>query len=195
MGDLPQAAIDVLPLSAEPMSHWRKEVDIRRFVNALYPPPFYPPSSGTLDADMEKEMQEQARAFTKNLMEAQNASTYIDFYQDHRFGKVAKYTLALKCCIHSLLEDAGFYSLAHVLEAESDLECSLLLASHFYYKQATLMLRNIIEEFFCPFTSVKVSMTSMPGKRIIIVLPIYEGKMGLLKDSSRKISFKSHLLR
>jgi len=49
-----------------------------------------------------------------------------------------------------MLEDAGFYSLAHILEFESDLECSLLLAANFYYKQATLMLRNIIEEVFLP---------------------------------------------
>jgi hypothetical protein len=150
MGDLPQAAIDLLPLSAEPMSEWKQEVDIRQFARALYPPPFYSPSIAELDDEVVKEMREQARVFTKNLMEAHNRPTYIDFYQDHWFGQVAKYALAFKCCIQSLLEDAGFYSLAHVLEADDDLNCSLLLASHFYYKQATFMLRNIVEETLLP---------------------------------------------
>src|SRR5205823_2035153 len=102
MGELSQAAIDLLPLSAEPMSQWKQEVDIHQFARALYPPPFYSPSIVELDDEDVKEMREQARAFTKNLMEAHNAPTYIDFYQDHRFGQVAKYALAFKCCQHSL---------------------------------------------------------------------------------------------
>lgn len=137
MGDLPQTAIDMLPLSAEPMSQWEKDTDIRVFAQTLYPDA---PSFGTKTcAEHEKEMRKQARAFTEMLMEAPHSSAYLDFYQDAQFGQVAKYAIALKCCMHRLLEDAGFYSLAHVLEADSDLDCSLLLASNFYYKQATLM--------------------------------------------------------
>jgi len=135
MGTLPQAAIDKLPFSAEPMFQWEKDADICAFVNALYPPPLYPSFGSELFAEWEKDMREYARSFTKNLMEARDASTYLDFYQDARFGQIAKYTIALECCIQSLLEDAGFYSLAHILESESDMKCSLLLASNFYYKQ------------------------------------------------------------
>src|SRR5215471_11608163 len=83
MGVLPQAAIELLPLSAEPMSQWTNEIDIYLFAKALYPPPFYSPSIAELDDDAVKEMREQARVFTKNLMEAQNKPTYIDFDQDH----------------------------------------------------------------------------------------------------------------
>src|SRR2546423_1705604 len=119
------------------MFQWEKDADIRAFVNALFPSPFYPSFGPERFAEEEKDMREYARSFTKNLMEARNVSTYLDFYQDARFGRVAKYAIALKCCIYSLLEDAGFYSLAHVLESESDMESSLLLASNFYYKQAT----------------------------------------------------------
>ena len=186
MGDLPQTAIDLLPLSAEPMSQWKKDADIRLFTEALYPPPFYPPSSRELNVDFEKEMREQARAFTKNLMEAQNTSTYIDFYQDHRFGQVAKYTLAMKCCILSLLEDAGFYSLAHVLEAESDLECSLLLASHFYYKQATLMLRNVLEEIFLPIHFCDSVPDFDAWKANSYRTPNLRGKEGLIRKLLKK---------
>ncbi len=88
-----------------------------------------PPSFGSkLCARHEKDMRKQARAFTKMLMEVPRSSNYLDFYQDAQFGQVAKYAIALKCCIHRILEDAGFYSLAHVLEAESDMDCSLLFS-------------------------------------------------------------------
>src|ERR1051326_3660266 len=55
MGDLPQAAIDLLPLSAEPMSQCKQELDIRQFSRALYPPPFYSPSIVELDDEVVEE--------------------------------------------------------------------------------------------------------------------------------------------
>jgi len=69
-----------------------------------------------------------------------------EYGQDVYFGQIAKYTIALKCCIYSLLADAGFYSLAHVLKSASDIDCSLLLASNFYCKQAAQILRNLREK-------------------------------------------------
>ncbi len=54
MGDLPQTAIDLLPLSAEPMSQWKKDADIHLFAKALYPPPFYSSSSRELSVDFGK---------------------------------------------------------------------------------------------------------------------------------------------
>ncbi len=58
MDDLPQAAIDMLPLSAEPMSQWEKDTDIRVFVQTVYTDA---PSFGSeLCASHEKDMREQA---------------------------------------------------------------------------------------------------------------------------------------
>ncbi len=148
MDTLPQVAIDMLPLSAEPMSQWKKDTDIRVFAQAVYTDS--PSYASKLCARLEEDMRKQARVFTNMLKEVPQSSTHLDFYQDARFGHVAKYAIALKCCIDRLLADAGFYSLAHVLEAESDLDCSLLLASNFYYKQASLMLRGILEEVLLP---------------------------------------------
>lgn len=36
MGDLPQTVIDMLPLSAESISQWKKDTDIRVFAQTLY---------------------------------------------------------------------------------------------------------------------------------------------------------------
>src|SRR6266566_4566711 len=100
MDSIPQAAIDRLPFSAEPMSQWERDTDIRAFVKALNAP-----SSSFASkqfADEEEDMRERARSFTKNLMESRNASMYLDFYQDALFGQIAKYTIALKCCRRNL---------------------------------------------------------------------------------------------
>ena len=186
MSTLPQIAIDMLPFSAEPMSQWKENTDIRIFADALYP--HINGSSFGLErcTEEEKTMRGHARAFTKNLMESSNASAYLDFYQNSSFGQVAKYAISLQCCIQQLLEDAGFYSLAHLLESGSDMECSLLLASNFYYKQATLLLRNILEEVFLPihfcdnvsdFDSWKASNFRTPKLR---------GRDGLIKRLVQK---------
>ena len=190
MDSIPQAVIDKLPFSAEPMSEWENDTDIRAFIMALYPTSSS--FASEMFADEEKDMREYARSFTKNLMESRNVSLYLDFYQDVRFGQITKYTIALKCCIQSLLQDAGFYSLAHVLESVSDIDCSLLLASNFYYKQAAQILRNLWKK--CSSLSIFVILprTLTPGKLIAIALQICAAVMDLSNECSRKISFLTH---
>ena len=193
LSTLPQTAIDVLPFSAEPMFQWKKDADIRTFLNALYPAPLYPSFGSERFAEEERVMREYARSFTKNLMEVNDATIYLDFYQDARFGQIAKYTIALECCIQSLLEDAGFYSLAHVLESESDMKCSLLLASNFYYKQAIQMLRNILEEVFLPIHFCDTVKDFDAWKANNYRTPKLRGNDGLIKRLLKKNIFPEPL--
>jgi hypothetical protein len=58
MGDLPQAAIDMLPLSAESMSQWKKDTDIRVFAQTLYADSRLPSFGSEMCAEFEKEMRE-----------------------------------------------------------------------------------------------------------------------------------------
>jgi len=95
MSTLPQLALDKLPFSAEPMSQWKNDTDIRVFAEALYPSA--KSSYGQeLCAENEIPLREYARSFTKNHMEAHLSSTYRDFYQDTLFGG--------GCQIHSRFE-------------------------------------------------------------------------------------------
>jgi hypothetical protein len=186
MGTLPQAAIDILPFSSEPMSQWKKGTDVRNFADALYATTDVPSHGASLCTEVEKEIRKYARMFTRNLQEAQQPTNYIDFYQDPHFGLVAKYSVALKCCITSLLEDAGFYSLAHILETESDTECSLLLASNFYYKQSIQMLRNILEETFMPLHFCDNTKDFDDWKANNYRVPKLRGREGLIKKLVNK---------
>lgn len=73
-----------------------------------------------------------------------------NFLEDALFGRAAKYVIAWKASVQNLLEESGFYSLGHLLEADSEVDCSLLLASHLYHKQAMQVLRNLVEELVLP---------------------------------------------
>ncbi len=48
------------------------------------------------------------------------------------------------------MSDGAFYSLTHLLEASSEIECSILLAEKLFYKQAIQILRNYLEELVLP---------------------------------------------
>ena len=131
-------------------------------------------------------MCDYARSFTKNLMESRNASLHLDYYQDARFGQIAKYTIALRCCIQSLLQDAGFYSLAHILESVSDIDCSLVLASNFYYKQAAQILRNLLEVVFLPIHFCDTIQDFDAWKTNSYRTPKLRGSDGLIKRLLKK---------
>jgi hypothetical protein len=46
MSSIPQVIIDMLPLSAEPMSQWKKDTDIRVFADNIYAE-YHEPLSGS----------------------------------------------------------------------------------------------------------------------------------------------------
>lgn len=69
-----------------------------------------------------------------------------DFRLDPYFGQMAKYSVAWGGAEGAVLSECAFFSLAHVLEAGSELEASILLVSNLYYKQGLQMLRNFLEE-------------------------------------------------
>ena len=49
-----------------------------------------------------------------------------------------------------LLSESLFFSLAHLLEAKTDLDCSIELMATFYYRQAFVSLRTFIEDVLLP---------------------------------------------
>lgn len=68
-----------------------------------------------------------------------------EFWDDANFGLFGKYKIAWYAIVRSLLQESGFFSVAHLLEADSELYCSELLASNLYYKQAIQVLRGFLE--------------------------------------------------
>lgn len=58
---------------------------------------------------------------------------------------MAKYAAAFDSVLNAMLSDGAFGSLPHISEVNSDLTCSVMLASNMYYKQALQALRGVLE--------------------------------------------------
>ncbi len=73
-----------------------------------------------------------------------------NFSTDYNLGLALKYSIAFAGVSNAILSESAFFSIEHVLEAETELDCSLLLASNMYYKQGLQVLRGFIEESLLP---------------------------------------------
>jgi len=189
---LPETAISVLPFSAEPMTNWKRSVDVRQFIDALYED-IYPPFSKTLYDREKKDMRAWSKRFStqaKKTIPSKSPSSQDvsipDFAEDMNFGKMAKYVIAWKSSVQTVLEEAGFYSLAHILEADGEIDCSLLLASNLYYKQAVQVLRSFIEETFIPINFCENVEEYNQWKANSYHIPPLRGRDGLIKKLVNK---------
>jgi hypothetical protein len=116
----------------------------------------------------------------------ERASDIPSFFDDQEFGRAAKYVVAWKCSVQNLLEEAGFYSLAHILESEAEINSSLLLASHVYYKQAVQVLRSFLEELVMPIHFCENVQEFNLWKANSYRTPPLRGRDGLIKKLSQK---------
>src|ERR1035437_2871627 len=105
-----------------------------------------------------------------------------DFWNDEAFGLLAKYYVAWDGMVSGILSESGFFSLGHTLESQEDLNCSIVLASNLYYKQALQSLRNFLEGvvvqlYFCDnqtaFANWKADSFNTPS---------FRGRNGMLRD-------------
>lgn len=162
-------AIELLPLSPQPLTDWNEHNDLGRFLRALYvgevsflssdgtrhssPSSSYPK---TLFTNGRKRANRWARDFQREASRAIQvpAAAKVDpiplFKGDSAFGRAAKSLVAWESMVQSVLEESAFFSIGHVLETETDLECSFRLAACLYYKHALQVLRAFLEDAVLP---------------------------------------------
>ncbi len=146
MDIFPEDSLKVLPFTPEPISKWAYECDLMQFVDCLLPYSEY------FFDQHRREFQAIANEFSLNANKAlpsraaeQAAETIPNFQGDETFGLAAKYTIAWFIITQTLFEESSVFSEPHMLEAYTELECSVLLASNMYYKQALQTLRGFLE--------------------------------------------------
>jgi hypothetical protein len=190
---LPETAINILPFSTGPLLSWKGKTDIRRFVDALYAESGFPAYSSHLFKREKKDIRNWSKRFTLNAQKAHpmpgssvQTPQVPHLLEDTTFGKAAKYVIAWKSCVQNVLEESGFYSLAHILEADEEIGCSLLLASHFYYKQAAQVLRNFVEETLLPINFCENVDEFNQWKANNYHIPPLRGRDGLVKKLVNK---------
>ena len=167
---IPINVLTYLPFHSEPLSSWDQETDLLQFLFSLYDSPYEMVSqNGTRTTgnyrDFGEHLYREGRArsrhwveqFGRHVREATPAPASVVqrvvvpcFDHDFHFGLALKYWIAFDGICQAVLSESAFFSIEHVLESESELECSFLLAAHLYYKQALQTLRNFLEELLLP---------------------------------------------
>ena len=167
---IPKKVFNHLPFSSEPLSQWSETTDLLKFLYALHDksglivaengtrtPVNYRDYGKVVYERRQKETQSWVQRFTtaaKKALPAPGSATQKievpNFSVDPEFGKAAKYFIAWNGVVGEVLSEDAFFSIAHVLESQADLECSLHLAAHLYYKQALQVLRNFLEDLVLP---------------------------------------------
>jgi len=67
------------------------------------------------------------------------------FINDKYYGLMAKYYICYDGAINTALSESHFFSIAHMMETQQELDCSIFLAQSLYYKQSLQVLRNFVE--------------------------------------------------
>jgi hypothetical protein len=167
MSLIPTLCLDALPLKPEPISVWSRDGDLFWFLLKLYDVDAemideeghrsavnYRSYGETLYQRGQSLFLGSASEF-RSLAESHQDTPIpcgpiridkpIDFTRDASFGFMAKHAIAWDAVVDDLLSDNGFFSLPHILEARTELDCSVLLAKHLYYKEALQVLRGLLE--------------------------------------------------
>lgn len=160
----------MMPFRAEPLTEWTKEGDLFRFLDRLcdttgkmiepdgatrsvsyrdYANSLYETGKIGLEATASR-FYSEARSAKPAAAAAVAAIIPPDFRRDAAFGLAAKAFIAWDGIVDTVLSDGAFYSLTHLLEASSEIECSIFLAEKLFYKQAIQVLRNYVEELVLP---------------------------------------------
>lgn len=148
---LPQACATGVAFTSEPIAMWTASGDLARFLceGVLLESPDNHYGAALFNEGWERYLK-RASEFHENALRNPDSMASLkddvpSFTTDPSFGWMAKHAVAFDGLLNAILSDGAFVSLSHILETDSDLECSVLLASRMYYKQALQSLRGALE--------------------------------------------------
>lgn len=158
-------AVNLLPFISEPLISFDRESDLAKYLTQLFDKTgtmitpegnevsfsyafygFYRLEEGIEQFKIiANKFQEDAQKVLPTPAAKNNVESIPNFKKDFNFGHMAKCAIAWDSTVSAVLSENAYFSLAHVLEAASDLNCSILLSSNLYYKQALQVLRSYVE--------------------------------------------------
>lgn len=197
-----QSCLALLPFAAQPFSAWGEDSDLLRFLTCLSDKPATLIDSqgkehqGTYSSygrylyehgvkkvqELSASFGELARAAKPALAARTKVESVPDFAGDPNFGVMAKYYIAWDGVVSEVLSESAFFSIAHVLESEAEIDCSILLASNLYYKQALQVLRNYIEGAVLQLYLCGNLSAFSDWKANSFRTPSFRGRSGMLED-------------
>lgn len=195
------AALRYLPFKSESISSWRHKTDLAVFLFELFNQPcvITAPDGSRHESNYSsygKHLFQQGitdmMVLAKELSVAsldvhhQNPKRIRrrkhNFLKDSQFGEAAKALIAWKAVDSAILSESAFISIYHILEAGSDLDCSVNLAKTHFYKQGAYCLRAFVENITLPLFFSKNPDEFALWKRDQFRVPRFRGKGGLLEQ-------------
>lgn len=186
---IPKEALSLLPFKAAGIDNWNDDADLLEFLYIIY--------EGTGFGEYSKYQYDELLPRFKGIADAfqcfANESSPApavqceelqiqDFRQDKIFGRLLKYVGAWDNVISNVLSESSFFSLSHILESRTDVDCSIHLASRYFYRQALQVIRGFLESvvmqlYFCANLSQYAKWKDSDYHT-----PPLRGKVGLIKQ-------------
>ena len=197
---IPKVLDKYLPFQAEPLNKWNDDTDLLQFLYTLYDNPAVILSEdGTRTYSNYREygkyVYEEGRASIHNWISKFNEAAeksipapgsatqtieIPDLSADSLFGRAAKHIIAFDGIIRHIMEEGSFYSIAHIMEAETDLQCSILLAANLFYKHSMQVLRSMLENLVLPIHFANNESDFKAWRKDSFRTPRLRGENGLL---------------
>jgi hypothetical protein len=197
--------LKVLPFKPEAISAWSSETDLSKFLIELFNQPsvITAPDGSIHNSNYSHYgsylFDEGITAMTRLAKEFSEGSLHVhhqnrekiekrehDFLKDPNFGRAAKALVGWRGIDSAILSESAFVSIYHILEAGSDLDCSVELAKMYYYKQACYCLRAFVENVTLPLYFSQNPGDFAEWKRDKFRAPQFRGKRGLLDQLVRQ---------
>ena len=198
---IPRVLDDYLPFTPESLISWNSTTDILQFLYTLYDKPaviishdgkrthsnYRSYGKYVYDEGQKRVWNwiKQFEAIAKKSKLAPGAAVPAieipDFSADPTFGKTAKYIIAFDGVVREIMQEGAFFSIAHVMESETDLECSIILAINLYYRHSLQVLRSMLENLVLPIYFSNNEADFLAWRRNNYRMPRLRGKNGMLR--------------
>jgi len=203
---IPPSALQLLPLKAEPISAWNmRNIDVKKFLmyvcdkdaevrfaeatRKINYKSYWKTSFNSGSKKFHtyaKEFDLQARKCIPAPASTAKSVKIPSFLDDKYFGILAKYSICYDAVIENALSEDYFFSIAHLLETQQELDSSILLAQNLYYKQSLQVLRNFIELMVAQILFCYDSQAFYNWRNGNFRLPNLRGKNGLLEKLAKE---------
>ena len=188
------AALSHIPFSREPVEAWKADCDLALFIGELSAIPLtfllgdgtYQTSAQTDRgprefAELRKNALRRSKTYERETQGSKKLGPGIPTEAKTAIGCALKYAVAWDQLTGSILSESAFISLPHILEAGTDLECSINLAMQHYYKQASQILRGFLEGQVLDLVLAVEGQAFRDWIRGDYHVPPLRGKNGLLR--------------
>ncbi len=194
---IPHACVALLPFPELAIVNWDAANDLREYLQTLCDRDgVVVDESGTKRTvnyafyaeELYKWGVERTAAYVAEFKTSAASYTHDEAYDLLRsapFGKAMQAEIAWNGTVNAILSEGAFFSLAHILEADADLNCSLHLAQDAFYRQALLTLRCFLEDVFVQLFFCNKQEDFAKWKLDDFRTPHFRGRKGYLQDLVR----------